>query len=65
MSPTYINVNGQIMTVTAYNLIAWQSNTVRAIKHVNGAVARHFGYIGTNGRGELISVAPEQASKAC
>lgn len=60
MQTTYISVNRQIMTVAAYNLIAWQSNTVRAISYCTPAMARHFGYIGTNERGELISVAPEQ-----
>jgi len=56
----FITVNGQIMTVTAYNLIAWQSNTIRAIKFCQPAIAAHNGYIGTNSNGELISVAPEQ-----
>lgn len=57
----FISVNGQIMTVAAYNLITWQSNTVRAIKYATPALAAHYGYIGTNKRGELISVAPQQA----
>ena len=61
MKPTYISVNRQIMTVAAYNLMAWQSNTVRAISYATPAMAKHFGYIGTNERGELISVAPEMA----
>lgn len=61
MKPTYISVNRQIMTIKAYNLMSWQSNTVRAIAYCTPAMAKHFGYIGTNDRGELTSVAPEQS----
>ena len=59
----FISVNGQIYTAAAFNLITWRRNPP-AYKYATPAMAAHYGYIGTNARGELISVAPEQAGVA-
>jgi hypothetical protein len=56
----YVSVNGQIMTAAAYNILVYQRG-LQPLKYVTPAMAAHFGYIGTNARGELVRVAPEQS----
>lgn len=51
--------NGTIVTESAYNVIAFKTG-LQAIRYATPAMAAHFGYIATNSRGELVSVAPEQ-----
>ena len=57
----FVIVNNRIMSTAAYNLIMWRRSTPPAVRYVPAALAAHYGYVDINARGELVSVAPEQA----